>query len=96
MVKEIVIMPNTAEYPFSSAVRAGDFVFVSGNGGHVGKGGERVSGIVVDWSGWSDRNTDGTRKKSPEKEGHQKSNGASRSVLRSLGSLLQGYEPRQV
>ncbi|KKM78851.1 hypothetical protein LCGC14_1355850 [marine sediment metagenome] len=45
MVKEIVIMPNTAEYPFSSAVRAGDFVFVSGNGGHVGKGGERVSGI---------------------------------------------------
>jgi len=37
MVKEVIIMPNTAEYPFSSAVRAGNFVFVSGNGGHVGK-----------------------------------------------------------
>ena len=27
MVKEAIIMPNTAEYPFSSAVRAGDSIF---------------------------------------------------------------------
>jgi len=45
MIKEITIMPNTAEYPFSSAVKAGNLVFVSGNGGHVGKDGEKVLGI---------------------------------------------------
>jgi 2-iminobutanoate/2-iminopropanoate deaminase len=45
MVKEVIIMPDTAEYPFSSAVKAGNFVFVSGNGGHVGKDGEKVLGI---------------------------------------------------
>ena len=29
MVKEFIIMPNIAEFPFSSAVRAGDFIFTS-------------------------------------------------------------------
>ncbi len=45
MVKEFIIMPNTAEYPLSSAVRAGDYIFVSGNGGFVDKDGRKVKGI---------------------------------------------------
>jgi len=45
MVKEAIIMPNTAEYPFSSAVRAGDYIFLSGNGGVVDKDGRKVKGI---------------------------------------------------
>ncbi len=31
--RKAIIMPNTADRPFSSAVRAGDFIFVSGTGG---------------------------------------------------------------
>ena len=45
MVKEVIIMPNTAEYPFSSAVRAGDFIFVSGNAGVVDKDGRKIKEI---------------------------------------------------
>ena len=45
MVKEVIIMPNTAERPFSSAVKAGNFVFVSGNGGYVDKDGRKIKGI---------------------------------------------------
>lgn len=47
MAKEVIIMPNTAEYPFSSAVKTGNFVFVSGNGGYVDKDGQKVLGIVA-------------------------------------------------
>jgi hypothetical protein len=39
MVKEAIIMPNTAEYTFSSAVRAENYIFLSGNGGVVDKTG---------------------------------------------------------
>ena len=45
MVKEFIIMPNTAEYPFSSAVRAGDYIFLSGRSGFVDKDGRKVKGI---------------------------------------------------
>ena len=45
MVKEVIIMPNTAEYPFSSAVRAGDYIFVSGNAGVVDKDGRKIKEI---------------------------------------------------
>ncbi len=45
MVKEVIIMPNAAEYPFSSAVRAGDFIFVSGNAGVVDKDGRKIKEI---------------------------------------------------
>jgi len=45
MVKEIIIMPNTAERPFSSAVRAGNCIFVSGSGGFVDKNGRELKGI---------------------------------------------------
>ena len=45
MAKEIIIMPNTAERPFSSAVRAGNYIFVSGSGGFVNKDGRELKGI---------------------------------------------------
>ena len=45
MAKEVIIMPNTAKYPFSSAVRAGDYIFLSGTGGRVDKDGKEVKGI---------------------------------------------------
>ena len=45
MVKEVIIMPNTAERPFSSAVRAGDYIFLSGSGGFVDKDARKVKGI---------------------------------------------------
>ena len=43
--REFIIMPNTADWPFSSAVRAGDFTFVSGNSGTVDAQGNPVEGI---------------------------------------------------
>jgi len=45
MVKEVIIMPNTDEQPFSSAVRAGDYIFLSGSGGFVDKDGRKIKGI---------------------------------------------------
>lgn len=45
MAKEIIIMPNTAERPFSSAVRTGDYIFLSGAGGFVDKDGRELKGI---------------------------------------------------
>lgn len=45
MAKEVIIMPNTAERPFSSAVRAGNYIFVSGSGGFVDKDGRELKGI---------------------------------------------------
>ena len=41
----VIIMPNTADRPYSSAVRAGDFIFVSGTGGYVDTQGNPVEGI---------------------------------------------------
>ena len=43
--REVIIMPNTADRPYSSAVRAGDFTFVSGAGGHADTQGNPVEGI---------------------------------------------------
>ena len=45
MAKEVIIMPNTAERPYSSAVRAGDYIFVSGSSGYVDNEGKEVKGI---------------------------------------------------
>jgi len=45
MRKEVIIMPNTAESPFSSAVRAGGYIFVSGSVGHIDSEGKEVKGI---------------------------------------------------
>ncbi len=43
--REVIIMSYTANLPFSSAVRAGDFTFVSGQGGHVDTQENPVEGI---------------------------------------------------
>ena len=43
--KECFVLPHMVDRPFSSAVRAGDFVFVSGSGGHVDAQGNPVKGI---------------------------------------------------
>ena len=43
--KEIIIMPNTADRPYSSAVRAGDFILVSGTVGTMNAQGNPVEGI---------------------------------------------------
>ncbi len=50
MGKQVIIMPNTAERPFSSAVRAGDYIFLSGSGGFVDKDGRKVKGIKAQTS----------------------------------------------
>ena len=43
--KEVIIMPNTENLPFSSAVRAGDFIFTSGTVGVRDAQGNPVAGI---------------------------------------------------
>lgn len=43
--KECYVLPQAADRPFSSAVRAGDFIFVSGSGGYVDAQGNPVQGI---------------------------------------------------
>ena len=45
MVKESIIMPNTAKFPLSSAVKAGDYIYLSGHGGFADKDGKEVKGI---------------------------------------------------
>ncbi len=43
--KEFIIMPSRVDLPFSSAVRAGDFIFVSGTTGSTDAQGNPVEGI---------------------------------------------------
>lgn len=43
--KQIVIMPGTEDHPYSSAVRAGEYIFLSGQIGSVDDGGNKVVGI---------------------------------------------------
>ena len=45
MAKEIIRISNAPSYPFSPAVRAGDYIFVSGQGGFVDAQGKEVKGI---------------------------------------------------
>ena len=45
MVKEFIVMPDTAAYPFSSAVRAGDYIFLSGSAGVVDRDGKKLNEI---------------------------------------------------
>lgn len=45
MNKQIVTVPNSPKYPFSPAVRAGDYIFVSGQGGFVDDEGRQINGI---------------------------------------------------
>ena len=43
--REFFVRPNMEGKPFSSAVRAGDFILVSGHGGHTDDQGKPVVGI---------------------------------------------------
>ena len=45
MAKEVILIPNAPKYPFSPAVRAGDYIFVSGQGGFIDAEGKEVKGI---------------------------------------------------
>jgi 2-iminobutanoate/2-iminopropanoate deaminase len=47
MVKEFVNLPSTETRPYSSAVRAGDYIFVSGHLGSVDGEGKEVQGIAA-------------------------------------------------
>ena len=45
MTKQVINVPNAPELPFSPAIRAGDYIFVSGQVGYVNDKGEEVKGI---------------------------------------------------
>jgi len=45
MPKQVITVPNAPKYPFSPAIRAGDYIFVSGQGGFVDAQGREVKGI---------------------------------------------------
>jgi len=45
VAKKVILMPNAPSYPFSAAVRAGDYIFVSGQGGFIDAQGKEVKGI---------------------------------------------------
>ena len=43
--KEFITVPNAPKYPFSPGIRAGDYIFVSGQGGFADAEGREVKGI---------------------------------------------------
>jgi 2-iminobutanoate/2-iminopropanoate deaminase len=45
MVKRVITLPDAPKLPFSPAIRAGDYIFVSGQIGHIDAGGKEVKGI---------------------------------------------------
>ena len=45
MTKKIISIPGAPKLPLSPAVRAGDFIFVSGQGGHKDAEGKEAKGI---------------------------------------------------
>ena len=45
MVKKVITIPNAPELPFSPAIKAGDFIFVSGQVGFVDAEGKELKGI---------------------------------------------------
>ena len=45
MGKEVITVPNAPKLPFSPAIRAGDYIFVSGQVGFIDAGGKEVKGI---------------------------------------------------
>ena len=48
--KEVIFMPGMEDRPFSSAIRAGDFIFVSGTVGRVDAQGNPLEGIEAQTS----------------------------------------------
>jgi len=45
MAKEVIRVPNAPQLPFSPAIKAGDYIFVSGQGGFADAEGNEVKGI---------------------------------------------------
>ena len=45
MRKKIISIPNSPDLPFSPAVKAGDYIFVSGQAGLVDNAGTKLKGI---------------------------------------------------
>lgn len=45
MDKQVINISDVLNLPFSSAVKAGDFIFVSGQVGHIDEKGKEVTGI---------------------------------------------------
>lgn len=45
MGKEVVTVPNAPKLPFSPAIKAGDYIFVSGQVGFVDSAGKEVKGV---------------------------------------------------
>lgn len=45
MKKEVITVPDALRLPFSPGIRAGDYIFVSGQVGFVDAGGREVEGI---------------------------------------------------
>lgn len=45
MKKEVITIPDAPQLPFSPAIRAGDYIFVSGQVGFVDADGREVKGI---------------------------------------------------
>jgi 2-iminobutanoate/2-iminopropanoate deaminase len=45
MAKEVIKVPNALKLPFSPAIRAGDYIFVSGQVGFIDSSGKEVKGI---------------------------------------------------
>jgi 2-iminobutanoate/2-iminopropanoate deaminase len=45
MVKKVITVPNAPKLPFSPGIRAGDYIFVSGQAGFVDAEGKEVKGI---------------------------------------------------
>lgn len=45
MAKKVITIPDAPKLPFSPAIRAGDYIFVSGQAGFVDAKGKEVKGI---------------------------------------------------
>ena len=45
MSRQVINVPFAPKYPFSPGIRAGDFIFVSGQGGFVDDDGSEIRGI---------------------------------------------------
>ena len=45
MVKRVITLPNALKFPYSPAIRAGDYIFVSGQVGHIDAQGKEIKEI---------------------------------------------------
>jgi 2-iminobutanoate/2-iminopropanoate deaminase len=45
MMKKVITLPDAPRLPFSAAIRAGDYIFVSGQIGHTDAEGREIKGV---------------------------------------------------